>query len=233
MPSCAHRRVLGRARARRACICGSTSGARRAQAVSRSRAVSAACTSTVAPAAPRRTVAPRDHGPSWSITSECPSNTSSSWPPTRLQNATARGCRARAGEHPLALEALACVVGRGGGVDDQGRAGLGSSEAGRPGTHMSSHTVSPIARRRARSPLRRAGLEIALLVGHAVVGQARLAVGRPHVAVGDTATALNTSSARSGNPTIATMPSTPAGQLGRARGASRRKCSLSSRSSGG
>ena len=62
--------------------------------------------------------------PSWSITSECPSNTSSSWPPTRLQNGHRRHVVPRAlDQHPLALGALARVVGRGGDVDQQRRAG--------------------------------------------------------------------------------------------------------------
>ena len=91
--------------------------------------------------------------PSWSISSEWPSKTSSSWPPTRLQNATAAQVVARAlDEHPLALGALAGVVRRGGGVDDQRRAGqrlVGRRRARAP--RCPRRSSARCARRRGRS----------------------------------------------------------------------------------
>ena len=65
-------------------------------------------------APPRTAARARSRGPRGRRRRECPSKTSSSWPPTRLQNATAREVVARAlGEHPLAREALAALVRRG------------------------------------------------------------------------------------------------------------------------
>ena len=117
--------------------------------------------------------------PSWSTTTEWPSKTSSSWPPTRLQNATADEVVARAlDEHRLALDALAGEVGRGGRVDDQRR----------PGQRLLGRRAARASRcpRRSLRPMRAvaevddhrlvAGLEVALLVEDAVVGQPQLAV---------------------------------------------------------
>ena len=62
--------------------------------------------------------------PSWSSATLWPSKTSSSWPPTRVAEQDRRQVVARAlDEHPLALRALAGVVGRGRQVHDHLRAG--------------------------------------------------------------------------------------------------------------
>ena len=126
----------------------------------------------------------REHAALVVDTSECPSKTSSSWPPTRLQNATAREVVARAlDQHPLALRRpCRAWYGRGRGVDDQRRAGQRLVGAGGPGTQMSSQIVRPmraLAEVEHRAAV--AGLEVALLVEHAVVRQPRLAVDAPAI----------------------------------------------------
>ncbi len=75
-------------------------------------------------ASPPRTAAPRAMiSPSWSIATLWPSKTSSSWPPTSVAEEHRGDVVAGAlGEHPLALEALAGVVGRGRQVHDHLRA---------------------------------------------------------------------------------------------------------------
>ena len=110
-----------------------------------------------------------------------------------------------------------------------------SSEAGGPGSQMSSQTVSPIvmlAELDQRSA--GAGLEVALLVEHAVVGQEHLAVDRLDACRRRARRRRCRRRRRApGNPTSATSPSV-ARRCDRAPPcASVRKCSLSSRSSGG
>ena len=61
-----------------------------------------------------------------------------------------------------------------------------SSDAGGPGSQMSSQTVSPTLRSSSSiSAAAVAGLEVALLVEDAVVGQVHLAVDRVHAAAGE------------------------------------------------
>ena len=147
--------------------------------VSRSRAVAAACRSTVQSVSASANCGARAITvPSWSITTEWPSKTSSSCPPTRLQNATAlRLSRARWIEHRLALAALAREVRGGRGVDDQRRARerlLGRRMARRPDVLADRQPDAEVAEVEHDRVV--AGLEVALLVEDAVVRQQRLAV---------------------------------------------------------
>ena len=91
---------------------------------SRRRAAAAASRSTSQTSSSSRNCAARAIvSPVWSTTKECPSKTSSSWPPTSAQKATqARLSRARWANIRSRSSALAGVVGRGGDVDDQRRA---------------------------------------------------------------------------------------------------------------
>ena len=137
-------------------------------------------------------------------------------------------------EHPLALGALARVVGRGREVHDHLGAGERLGGGGRPGLpdvladrEADGHAVQLEAGRRI------ARLEVALLVEHPVVGQVHLAVDRRHLAVGehgggvvDVVGALREPDQRD-DPARRGASSSSA-----ARGASR-KCVFSSRSSGG
>ena len=95
---------------------------------------------------------------------------------------------------------------------------LGGGRAGLPDVlaHGQPDALPAELDRRARG----AGLEVAPLVEDAVVGQVHLAVDRLDRAVGEHGGGVvDTSSARSGKPTIATMPVTSRGQvLERARG---------------
>ncbi len=95
------------------------------------------------------------------------------------------------GEHPLALGALAGVVGGGGDVDDQRRAGerlLAGGRAGLPDVLADGQpdaVPADVDHRAAAS-----GLEVALLVEDAVVGQVDLAVDRVDRPSASTAAAL-------------------------------------------
>ena len=125
--------------------------------------------------------------PVWSTTTEWPSNTSSSCPPTRLQNATAqRLSRARWISMRSRAKPFPASYGDADGLTSSSAPASASSDAGGPGTHRSSQMVSP-SRRAAEVDHRGAlaGLEVARLVGDAVVPQPRLAVRRDDVAVGD------------------------------------------------
>ena len=145
--------------------------------VSRSRAVTAACEVDVADQQLLANCgAARDHArPRGRSRSEWPSKTSSSWPPTRLQNATAaRLSRARWASIRSRSTPLPRVVGRGGDVDDQRRAGQRLVGRGRARAPRCPRRSSARGARSPRSMTRAAvaRLEVALLVEHAVVGQA-------------------------------------------------------------
>ncbi len=91
------------------------------------------------------------------------------------------------GEHPLALGALAGVVGGGGDVDDQRRAGERLLAGGRPGLPdvLADGQADARAAPSSITAPAGAGLEVALLVEDAVVGQVDLAVDRVHAPVGE------------------------------------------------
>ncbi len=83
--------------------------------------------------------------PSWSITTECPSKTSSSCPPTRLQNATAdRLSRARWTSIASRWRPLPAWYGEAEALTISVAPASASSCAGWPGVQMSSQIVSPI-----------------------------------------------------------------------------------------
>ena len=134
-------------------------------------------------AAPPRTARRgRARAPSWSITSEWPSNTSSSWPPTSAQNATAATLsRARWTSIRSRSAPLPAWYGEAEMLTSSVAPASASSDAGGPGSQMSSQTVRP-TRHVAELEQRPAGarLEVALLVEHAVVRQEHLAVDRLH-----------------------------------------------------
>ena len=131
-------------------------------------------------------------------------------------------------DHRLALEALAGVVGRGGEVDDQRRAGERLVRARRPGLpDVLADRDADAVPRRARSGRPRAGLEVALLVEDAVVGQVHLAVDRRDAPVRehgggvvDVGAALGEADDRRRCPRVR------AASRSTAASASRRKCSL-------
>jgi hypothetical protein len=90
------------------------------------------------------------------------------------------------GEHPLALEALVAVIGRGGRVEDQRRPGLGLVGRGRARhPHVLADREPDARAAEVDHGGARAGLEIALLVAHAVVPEPHLAVAGAHRAVGE------------------------------------------------
>ena len=89
------------------------------------------------------------------------------------------------GEHALALDALARVVGRSGDVHDQGRPGqrlLGGRRSGLP--DVLAHRQPDAVRTDVQHSPGGAGLEVALLVEHTVVGQVHLAIDGVDGAVG-------------------------------------------------
>ncbi len=94
--------------------------------------------------------------PVGSSTKECPSKTSSSWPPTSPQKAMWVPLLAGAlGEQTLAFHALAGVVGGGGDVEDQPRARrglLGRRGAGPPEVLADRQPDAPARRRRSPRP---------------------------------------------------------------------------------
>ena len=90
------------------------------------------------------------------------------------------------GEHPLALEPLAGVVGRGRDVDDQRRPGARLERGGRARLpDVLADRQPDLAAAELDQCRATAALEVALLVEDAVVGQVQLAVDRLHGAAGD------------------------------------------------
>ena len=109
-------RTSTRLRERRAA--GRCAGSRRRAAAAASRSTSHTSSSS------RNWAARAIVSPVWSTTQECPSKTSSSWPPTSPQKATQARFVAGALRRTCArARPLAGVVGGGGDVDDQRRAG--------------------------------------------------------------------------------------------------------------
>ena len=83
--------------------------------------------------------------PSWSITTEWPSKTSSSWPPTQLQNATAqRLSRARWTSIASRWRPLPAKYGEADALTISVAPASASSAAGWPGVQMSSQIVRPM-----------------------------------------------------------------------------------------
>ena len=169
-------------------------------------------------------------------TTLCPSKTSSSWPPTRLQTANAAPVsRARSCTICSRYVAPAAVIRRGRGVDDQARAGERLHRGGRPRVPdvLADRQPDP----RPRDLDQRGGvarLEVAALVEDAVVGEQDLPVDGADLAVpehGDGVVggrvALGKADQRHDRPRPRRRP--PPGPAGRPS----RKCGFSHRSSAG
>ena len=121
------------------------------------------------------------------MTKELPSNTSSSWPPIKI-NEQQRNARLRypSSHHvALALALLVDFVGR--GIDDQQYFGPGPPRlGGRPRfPHVLAHQNTGADAVEVEHSGERPGGEVALLVENAVVGQASLAVVRENLPVAD------------------------------------------------
>ena len=165
-----------------------------------------------------------------------PSKTSSSCPPTRLQSANAAPVsRGALGEHPLALGALAAVIGGGRRVDDQARAGQRLDRRRRArepdvlADRQPDRGPAELDQRRGRT-----GLEVAPLVEDPVVGEQHLAVDALDAAVGEHGEpSCGRAAFGSANPTRATIPSTSAASASSAAPPASRKWRFSHRSSAG
>ena len=120
-------------------------GARRR--VSRRRAEPAATVSTSATSSASSNCGARAIGvPSWSRTTDIPSKTSSSWPPTSPQYATAaRSSRARWASIRSRRNPLPASYGDAEMFTISRAPASASSESGGPGCQMSSQIVSPTA----------------------------------------------------------------------------------------
>ena len=124
--------------------CAAAAGARRR--VSRRRAEPAATVSTSTISSASSNCGARAMTvPSWSTTSESPSKTSSSWPPTSAQNATAvSSSRARWAIIRSRSTPLPAWYGEAEMLTIRRAPDSASSDSGGPGCQMSSQTVRPI-----------------------------------------------------------------------------------------